>query len=107
MYPNTTEPTEIDILFSTADGFGFDDENLALIDLDASIASYVKHLQADLAECYPDAKIEIEWTSESLIYTRQTCDLPYLTPAYDDCLNLIQSIREDLYGNFERWVVMQ
>ena len=93
--------------FSVVDFFGPSPaEELLDLDFDRSVERYAELLAEDIAAEYPDAEVEIEWTDESMMYDKTVIEpWEYLTPGYDDVMSDIQRIKEDLYGDFERWVV--
>lgn len=98
--------TKISHKFSTVDFLGTDTDNTLEIDFDASIKRYAELLAQDIKAEYPGAEVEIDWTDESLAHDIDRIEPwePYTT-GYDDVMNAIQRIKEDLYGNFERWII--
>lgn len=101
-------PTEISVKFSTVDFLGTDPDNALSYDLDKSIEQYAEQLQAAIQDEYPEATVEVEWTSENMTRT-----IMYVVPddtyeqyvTSDDVKENIQRISEDLYGDFDRWLV--
>lgn len=98
--------TKISHKFSTVDFLGTDTDNTLEIDIDASIKRYAELLAQEIKVEYPDAEVEIDWTDESLMHDIDRIEPwePYTT-GYDDVMDAIQRIKEDLYGNFERWII--
>jgi len=101
-----TTKQQISHKFSTVDFLGTDTDNILDVDFDKSVERYAELLQADIQAEYPDAEVEVEWTDDSLMH-----DIDRIHPwepyeaGYDDVMDDIQRIKEDLYGNFERWIV--
>lgn len=102
-----TTQERIEHKFSTADFFGNSGpEDLLDIDFDKSIERYAELLVEDISAEYPDAKINVEWTAETLPHDKTFIEpWEYLTTEYDDVMSDIQRIKEDLYGDFDRWLV--
>lgn len=102
-----TTKQQINHKFSTADFFGpSDPAELLDIDFDRSIERYAQLLANDIKAEYPDAEIEIEWTGESMMHDQTNIEpWEYMTTEYDDVMSDIQRIKEDLYGDFDRWIV--
>lgn len=98
----------ISIKFSTVDFLGTDTANILSFDWDKSIERYAEQLQADIVAEYPDAEVKIEWTAENLPHT-----IVFVEPddsyeqhvAAEDAKDALQRIQEDLYGDFDRWMV--
>ena len=94
--------------FSTVDFFGANSspDELLDIDFDQSVERYAELMVEDIAAEYPEAKIEVEWTDESMMYSQTRIEpWEYMTPGYDHVMSDIQRIGEDLYSNFDRWIV--
>lgn len=98
----------ISIKFSTVDFLGTDTADILGYDQDKSFEKYAEQLQADVVAEYPEATVEVEWTGENLPHT-----IVYVEPdnnyeqhvAAEDVKDALQRIQEDLYGDFDRWMV--
>lgn len=100
-----TTDLKITYKFSAKDFFGIDAEAITGCDFDASVEQYADLLAGDIADEY-DADVEVEWTSESMIRSEiRIVDYNPHTPAYEEAMNDIQRIAEDLYSDFDRWLV--
>ena len=98
----------ISIKFSTVDFLGTDAANILGYDPDKSFERYAEQLQADIVAEYPDAEVKVEWTDENLPHTIVSVepDNSYEQHvAAEEIKDALQRIQEDLYGDFDRWMV--